>query len=176
MNKEDKFKNNFYGRYALQVAFFTAFLFLAFFSCDRQTNSSQAPDFDLMKLDGKSMKLSDLKGKAVLLNFWATYCPPCVKEMPMFQTFFEKYQDKNFVILGISADQSGDVAAEFIKKMGITYPIGMATKKIVQLYKVYGLPTSFMLNKQGDIIQQYIGPPAENMLERDILRALNSKS
>lgn len=134
----------------------------------------KAPDFKLKQLDGKPLRLSNLKGKAVLINFWATYCPPCVKEIPMFQALYNEYKKQDFIIIGISIDRTAEIASRFIKKMGVTYPIVMATKKTVKEYKVRGLPTTFLVNRSGEIIQQYIGLLTESMLRKDIQRALGS--
>jgi peroxiredoxin len=128
-----------------------------------------APGFELKNLEGESVKLSDFKGKVVLLNFWATWCPPCIKEMPMFQDLYQKHKDKGFVILGVSMDKSKKIAQKFIQKEGITYPILMGNPELGAKYRVRGLPTSYIIGRQGHLLRQFMGMPSKRKLEKVLL-------
>src|SRR5690606_32147440 len=87
-----------------------------------------APDFRVETLDGTPVALSDLRGQVVLVNFWATWCPPCRFEMPGFQRVYDEYRDQGFTILGLSTDRGGTrIVREFLEERGITYPVAMAT-------------------------------------------------
>lgn len=133
-----------------------------------------APAFELKNLQDKTVKLSDYKGKVVLLNFWATWCPPCIKEMPMFQKLYKRHKDKGFVIVGVSMDKNKKIAQKFIQKKGITYPILMGGPQLGAKYKVRGLPTSFIIGRQGHLLRQFMGMPAERKLEKVLLEILDS--
>jgi cytochrome c biogenesis protein CcmG/thiol:disulfide interchange protein DsbE len=120
-----------------------------------------APDFALKTLDGKEIKLSDLKGKAVLINLWASWCPPCRYEMPAIQVAYEKYKNKGLVVLGIDftvQDNLKDVNA-FVKELKLTFPILLdETGKIsVGLYGMRGLPMSFFIDTEGILQRIQVG-------------------
>src|SRR6202020_2636154 len=110
--------------------------------------SSIAPDFTLVSLDGKSMKLSDLRGKAVLLNFWATWCGPCKIEMPWFVELQNEYGSQGLQIVGVAMDDSGkDDIAKFVKEMGVNYPVLLGKEAVGDQYGgVPALPESFFIS------------------------------
>lgn len=115
-----------------------------------------APDFELKLLSGQVVKLSDYKGKKVMLNFWATWCPPCKAEMPEMQEFHEASKDE-VEVLAINMDTQNDVAG-FIKKMGITFPILLDEKNEVNKnYQIISIPTTFFIDKNGVITHKFIG-------------------
>ncbi len=128
-----------------------------------------APDFTLETLDGESVTLSDLRGKAVLVNFWATWCPPCRAEMPAFQEAYRDYEAQGFVIVAVNAtsqDGIGDIDA-FIEKFGLSFPVVLDKDGAVnQLYQVRSLPTSFFIDKEGVISEVVIGGPIAEALIR----------
>ena len=136
-----------------------------------------APDFTLETLDGESVTLSDLRGQAVLVNFWATWCPPCRAEMPAFQKAYQDYEDQGFAIIAVNAtsqDNSADVAA-FIEEFGLSFPVVLDNEGAVnQLYQVRSLPTSFFIDKEGVISEVVIGGPiAEALIRARIEELLN---
>ena len=139
-------------------------------------NGKDAPDFDLRVLDGKgkTMKLSDLRGKAVLVNFWATWCGPCKIEMPWLVDLQEKYGPEGFVILGVAMDDSGDKAiSDFAKEMKVNYPVLLGTESVGQLYGgVEGLPTSFFVDRAGKVVDRQFGLVSESTLVDDIKKSL----
>lgn len=127
---------------------------------------SIAPSYAARTLDGEAISLEGLRGKVVLVNFWATWCPPCRIEMPGFQRVYEDRRDEGFVVLGISTDQAGEgVVREFLQERGITFPVTMATGQVVQDFGgVQALPTSFLIDREGRIRQEVKGIFAEPAL------------
>ncbi|MCP4141122.1 MAG: TlpA family protein disulfide reductase [Chloroflexi bacterium] len=128
-----------------------------------------APDFTLETLEGESLQLSDLRGKVVLLNFWATWCPPCRAEMPAFQDAYSDYKDKDFVIVAVNAtlqDSPNDIRG-FVDEFGLGFPVLLDTKgKANRLYQVQSLPTSFFIDKEGIISEVVVGGPIVEALIR----------
>ncbi|KEO84370.1 redoxin domain-containing protein [Tumebacillus flagellatus] len=110
-----------------------------------------APDFQLETLDGKTVKLSDYRGKVVLLNFWASWCEPCRQEMPDIEKAYETYKDQGLVVLGANLQENNVSIQGFTDTMGLTFPILMDKdgKLAVQTYKVKPIPTSFYIDKDG---------------------------
>jgi thiol-disulfide isomerase/thioredoxin len=133
-----------------------------------------APDFELKTLDGKKVKLSELRGKAVVVNFWATWCGPCKLEMPWLVDLQTKYADKGLVILGLSVDEgSSEKIASFAKDMGVNYPVLRSTDEVSNLYGgIDGLPTTFYVGRDGKVIEQAAGLVSKDVIEDDIKLAL----
>ena len=121
-----------------------------------------APDFELTTLDGRKVKLSDYRGKKVILNFWATWCPPCRAEIPDMEKFYSSYKDKDIVILGVNltkAEQDQTSVKSFIKEYRVTYPILLDKESLAaEMYQVSAIPTSYIIDPQGTIIQKIVGP------------------
>jgi peroxiredoxin len=119
-----------------------------------------APNFTFPGLDGKNTSLSDYKGKVVLVNIWATWCPPCVEEMPSMQKLYNEFNGKNFEILAVSIDAAGvDAVAPFMKKYKLSFPALMDPKGTIKSkYGVTGVPESFIIDKQGILVGKIIGP------------------
>ena len=114
-----------------------------------------APAFELPGLNGEEgLTLEDYKGKFVLLNFWATWCPPCLEEMPSMETIHQHYKDKDFTVVAISSDEGGKADIDpFVEKLGVTFPILMdADKAVSSVYGAINLPLSFILNPEGMVI------------------------
>jgi thiol-disulfide isomerase/thioredoxin len=133
-----------------------------------------APDFELTALDGKKVRLSDYKGKAVLLNFWATWCGPCKIEMPWFVEFKKKYEGQGFEILGVAMeDTDTEDIAKFAQKMGVNYTIVRGKEAVGEAYGgVQGLPTSFYVDREGKIIAQHAGLVSRSSIEEHIMESL----
>ncbi len=116
----------------------------------------KAPDFELENLAGEKVKLSDFEGKKVMLNFWATWCPPCKAEIPDMQKFHMEEGD-NIVILAVNIDPENDVAG-FTEQMGVTFPILLDKKNNVnKTYQIISIPTSFFIDEKGLIQNKHIG-------------------
>jgi thiol-disulfide isomerase/thioredoxin len=134
-----------------------------------------APDFELPALDGKKLKLSDLRGKAVLLNFWATYCGPCKIEMPWFVELQKQYGPEGFQIIGVAMDDaSTEDIAKFAKDMGVNYPILIGQESVGQSYGGVGvLPTTFFLDRDGKLIAREFGLQSRSVFVDHIKKALS---
>ena len=118
-----------------------------------------AHDFSLSNLSGKQVKLSSFRGKIVLLNFWASWCPPCREEMPSIETLYNKMKGKKFQILAVNLDEEGvDVVKRFVSKNRYTFPVLLdPDNKAAVKYGIYSIPTTYIIDKQGYIIDSYIG-------------------
>ncbi|MDI3547334.1 MAG: hypothetical protein PWR10_986 [Halanaerobiales bacterium] len=130
------------------------------------TNVGQkAPDFTLKTLKGESVSLSNLKGKKVFLNFWASWCPPCRSEMPAIQKLYSNHDD--IAVLGINLREEKGTVAEFMMLNGYTFPVVLdLNAEVATKYLVRGIPTTYILNKEGVIMAKHTGPLTyEQMLE-----------
>ena len=134
-----------------------------------------APDFELPELDGKKLKLSDLRGKAVLLNFWATYCGPCKIEMPWFVELQKEYGPQGFQIVGVAMDDaSTEDIAKFAKEMGVNYPILLGKESVGESYGgVSVLPTTFFVDRDGRLIAREFGLQSRSVFVDHIKKAMN---
>jgi thiol-disulfide isomerase/thioredoxin len=133
-----------------------------------------APDFELQTLQGASLRLSSLRGKAVLLNFWATYCGPCKVEMPWFVELQKQYGPQGFQIIGVAMDDASteDIAA-FAKQMGVNYPILLGKESVGLSYGgVNVLPTTFFLDRSGKVIAREFGLQSRSVFVDHIKEAL----
>jgi len=120
----------------------------------------QAPDFQLEDNKGNKVSLSSLRGKVVMVNFWATWCPPCRAEMPSMEKLYKAMADDDFVMLAINTEQNGrSIVPKFLEKTPYTFPILYDDKGVVQkLYGVYKFPESFIVGKDGKVVEKVIGP------------------
>jgi len=117
-----------------------------------------APDFQLQNLDGQSITLSGLKGNPVLINFWATWCQPCVSEMPHLQEINNEWSDKGLVVLAINWGESAAQVEQFLQAHNLSLPVLLDTKKVVaQKYGIRAFPTTFFIDKDGIIQVKVIG-------------------
>jgi len=141
------------------------------------TKLATAPDFTLESLDGKNVRLSDLRGKAVLLNFWATWCGPCKIETPWLVEMQDKYGSQGLQVVGVAMDDSGkDDIAKFAKDMGMNYPVLLGKEAVGDDYGgVPALPESFFISRDGKIVDKIIGLRGKAEIEDSIKKALNSE-
>ncbi len=118
-----------------------------------------APNFTLKNLDGKEISLNQFRGKHVLINFWATWCGPCKIEMPSLEALYERFKDRNFVLLAISNDMFGaNIVKPFVKAHNINFPVLLDQRlKVSNAFGVVSLPTTFMIDPQGKIIGALFG-------------------
>jgi peroxiredoxin len=121
--------------------------------------NAPVPAFALTTLGGEQVSRESLRGQVVLVNFWATWCPPCRVEMPGFQKVYEEKRDRGFTILGIATDVGGSrTVADFLAERGITYPVAMATGKVMRDFGGANmLPTSYLIDRQGRIRNEVRG-------------------
>lgn len=139
--------------------------------------SRQAPDYQFTTLSGDTASLAGLRGKVVLVNFWATWCPPCRVEMPGFQRVYEDRKDEGFVVLGLSTDMRGeDQVREFLAARGITYPNAMARGSIGRDFGGSNmLPTSYLIDRQGRIRNEVRGIFTSVALDQAVSRLLDEE-
>jgi len=128
-------------------------------------------DFTLKDMNGAEVKLADLKGKVVLLNFWATWCGPCRLEIPSFVELQEKYADQGFRIIGISVDDPPEALPPFAKRFKINYPlvVGVDREDVQKAYgPIFGVPMTFIIGRNGRICMKYVGPASKEQFESTI--------
>ena len=134
----------------------------------------QAPDFILQDLEGKQVKLSDFRGKAVLLNFWATFCGPCKVEMPWLVELQKQYGPQGLQIVGVALDDAGkDAIEKFTKEMGVNYTILQGKDDVGDAYGAVGLPATFYIDRNGKIIDSVLGLVSRSEIEDDIKKTLS---
>lgn len=115
----------------------------------------EAPDFQLINLDGATVKLSDYRGQGVFLNFWATYCPPCKKEMPFMQNQYERFKEKGVTILAVDVAEPQPVVEDFAVKYGLTFPVLLdLNQETMNLYDVAAIPVSFLIDENGTVVDR----------------------
>lgn len=150
--------------------------FLFFFSCSG-TYKNKVPSFTLRTIDGDNFRIDDHVGKKVIIiDFWATWCPPCRAEIPGFVRLYSQYKEKGLLIIGISLDRGGnaeEIVKSFAREYEINYPIMMGTDEIVKKFGgIVAIPTTFMVNKRGEIIEKIVGYRDESFFEKKIIENL----
>lgn len=121
-------------------------------------SGTKAPDFELKGLDGKTYKLSELKGQAVMLDFWATWCPSCKAEMPLLQEMYKQYADQGFIIIGIDMQETPKVVQQFQQEYGLTFPLVIdSEEKVTKLYDIVPLPTAYFIDRNGVVQTKWTG-------------------
>jgi peroxiredoxin len=130
---------------------------------------SLAPDFTLTDLSARALRLSAYRGKVVLLDFWATWCAPCRKEMPLFVELQSKHRDAGLQILGISIDDHEPPVREFVKTYRLNFPIAMGNAELATEYGgILGVPVAFLIDRQGRIRYKHSGETDMAVFEREI--------
>jgi thiol-disulfide isomerase/thioredoxin len=136
-----------------------------------------APDFTLTTLDGSPVRLSDLRGKPVLINFWASWCGPCRAEMPHIQAAFEAHADEGLIVLGVDQLESPPPVATFANDYGLTFPIPLDEDgKVSATYQARALPTSFFVDRDGVIRDTFIGPMTSGLIESKLETILTNRT
>ena len=154
----------------------TVFSFLMI-SQSRQNVSAEnkrASDFTLTNLNGKTVTLSDFKDKVIILDFWATHCPPCIQEIPDFVKLYNKYKNKGLVVIGISLDRGGAAGVKrFCQNKGVNYPIVIGNYEVTKNYGgIRYIPTTFIIDKNQNIVKKFIGYTSIDTFESEIKKLL----
>jgi peroxiredoxin len=133
-----------------------------------------APDFTLQSLEGKTIRLSDFRGQAVLLNFWATWCQPCKIEMPWFVELEKQYGPEGLQVLGVAMDDASPAdIGKFAKDLGVNYPVLIGKEAVGDAYGgVQFLPATFYIGRDGKVVDKVFGLKGRGEIEDDIKRAL----
>jgi peroxiredoxin len=135
--------------------------------------SEPAPDLLLNKLSGNKIHLNEYKGKWVFLNFWATWCPPCLQEMPEMEMFYQQFKKKNMVMLAVSVDKdSPSTIASFIKDHGYTFDVFLDPDgESLSKFGISTIPATFIINPKGEIVSQANGP--RSWMDKEIIKYFN---
>lgn len=156
-----------------KILIFASAMFIIYSSCVfASPEGKAAPDFTTELYGGTVIKLSEMKGRPVVLNFWASWCGYCVKELPDIEALFKKYGDK-VSFLAVNCGESRKEIESFLKKKSYTFPIAMdETTSLSRLYNISGIPRTIVLDKEGKIIADHIGMILKKELEKSIEEAL----
>ncbi len=135
-----------------------------------------SPDFALKDATGATVKLSDYKGKVVLLNFWATWCGPCKIEIPWFMDFQKTYKDRDFAVLGVSMDEDGwDSVKPYVEEHKMNYRVLLGNDQVSQLFGgIDSLPTTLVIDREGRIASMHMGLVAKKTYEQEIEQLLGT--
>jgi peroxiredoxin len=134
---------------------------------DKQANLA----FTVKDMNGAKVRLTDYKGKVILINFWATWCPPCKVEIPGFIELYDQYKEKGFVVLGVSGDDDAETLRTFATEWKINYPmlVGLGEDELLDAYgPLYGYPTSVIVGRTGAVCGRHVGPATKEEFEREI--------
>jgi peroxiredoxin len=171
----------------MAVWIFAALLGLTFSGCKSpkavkaavkaEKDRKPAPDFSLKDVNGREVKLSDYRGKVVLLNFWATWCGPCKIEIPWFIDFEQRYKDRGFAVLGVSMDEDGwESVKPYIEGRKVNYRVVIGNDEVADQYGgVSSLPTSFILDQTGRIASVHVGLVSKSVYQNEIEHLLDHK-
>ncbi len=143
------------------------------FLCVSLASAAKAPDFSLKTPDGKRLALSDYSGKVVVVNFWATWCPPCRAEIPDFVEVYNDLKDKGLVVVGITLDDAPEKIRAVMVDKKITYPVVVADQAALSRYGgINAVPTTFIVDRKGNLVSRQVGAMDKKMLEELVKKLL----
>jgi peroxiredoxin len=146
---------------------------LALTTSSAQNVGDMAPDFSRTALTGNTVQLADYRGKLVLLNFWASWCPPCLEEMPIFSRWQQDYGARGLQVIGVSMDDAMTPVKNLLAKHPVTYPILMGDAKLGESFGgILGLPTSYLIDPRGRLVVRYRGESNLAQMEAKIKELL----
>ena len=159
---------------AVKIVVASAFVgIVAIASTGTPARADIAPDFRLKDLSGKVVRLSSLTFKVAIIDFWATWCPPCRAEMPHFKDLYETYHKKGLEIVGVSLDNGPEPVRQFVAEMKTLYRIVMGDDQISAAYGgIHGIPTTFVIDSKRNILRKYVGFRPKELFEQDILSVI----
>jgi len=155
----------------ITTIFSTALLFFLLASATAVSAGTKVPEFSFSSVtDNKTIDIKDYRGKVVLINFWATWCGPCVKEIPSLIELQKQFGPQGFSVIGISVDQgSTSGVRKAVTKMGVNYPIVIGNSKVSRQFGgVFGVPTSFLVDRAGNVLKKYPGYVSHQIFVEDI--------
>ncbi|MDT8860071.1 thiol-disulfide oxidoreductase ResA [Alkalihalobacillus sp. MEB130] len=151
-----------------------AYTFYSNFMADRSVAKAGdlSVNFVLQDLEGERIELEEYKGKGVFLNFWGTYCPPCVKEMPIMEELYEEYKEKGVEIIAVNANEPKLTVERFANRHGLTFPIAIDNGlNVIEAYGIRPLPTTILIDEHGVIVRVFTGGMTEQMV-RDFMEEI----
>jgi cytochrome c biogenesis protein CcmG, thiol:disulfide interchange protein DsbE len=140
-----------------------------------QPTSGPAPAFEMTTFDGQPFSLADMRGKVVVLNFWASWCIPCKEEAPALQAIWEKYRDRGVVVVGVAYVDNESDSLAFMSQYGVTYPNGADLEtRISESYNIVGVPETFVIDQNGNVVEFMIAQVTEDHLTQTLDRVLQA--
>jgi len=115
------------------------------------------PAFTLKDTSGRQVSSDEFRGKVLLVDFWATWCAPCKREMPGYEALYRRYRERGFAVVGIAMDWDADAVTKFAREVGVTYPLLLNGAQVQQQFEILGLPTTFLVDREGRIRKKVVG-------------------
>jgi peroxiredoxin len=141
-----------------------------------EERADTAPDFSLATLDGEQIALSNFRGQYVLVNFWATWCPPCRAELPDLVSYYESHADQGFMLIGVNEQEPPATVEAYLSQSQLEFPVVLDSDgRVMNRYGVTGMPSSFLVNPEGQIVRSWTGMINRAMLESTVTPLLNGQ-